>query len=168
MVKGMEKIFCFLRARGIYFIALILALSILALATPVASYDDGSDVTVFWYWALNVNRNSGDIWFNTSKLAVLGAILETAIIGVTVSLLFKVLAWLVKGETTGKQKQIRIFLLLSGIFLILAAMGYMIGTEAYIENAWQRYNVGFGLVASFIGSGISFILLVPHWKERDT
>ncbi len=137
-------------------------LAIIGLLTPVAFviYSEGG--LFFWLWALNLRTNTGEVWFNTDTLAMVGAVLETIVIILAILILVFTVFQLRKD---GKNlKRIKIMWLICGILLAVAPIGYVIGAEFYISGFWTNYSVGFGIIGPFIAAAIT-ILAIFIYKD---
>ena len=134
-------------------------LAIAALCLPVAFrlFNDGTGI-YFWLWALNIDTGSAEIWFNDSMIAVVGAILETAVIVVAIVILIFVTKS-IKNDSN-KAKKIDALLILAAILLVISPVGYIIGGDAYQHNFWAKYTPHFGLIGLFIAAGLVIITII--------
>jgi hypothetical protein len=137
-------------------------LALIGLITPVAYviYSEGG--LFFWLWALNIRTNTGEIWFNTDTLAMVGAVTETIVIILAIVIILFTVFQVRKGEKN--LKRIKILWLICGFLLTLAPIGYIIGAEFYISEFWTNYSVGFGIIGPFIAAAI-IILGIFFYKD---
>ncbi len=130
--------------------------TIVAVLTPATT---GDSVLYQWLWALRI-WNDGEVDFNKFMIAIVGAVLETAVLAVAIVLML-FLALKLKKEST--VKGMNGILLACLIMLMAAPVGYIIGAVVgYGWDYWIENFALFGIYGPFIAAGlviIAFILL---------
>jgi hypothetical protein len=141
---------------------LIAIIALISLLSPAAyrTFNDGG--IYFWLWALNISTDTGYLWFNTDALALFGAIAETLVI--IIAMLILIYTGISIKREKKNQKIIKIFLLISGTLLILAPLGYIIGSMFYQTDFWGTYSPSFGIIGPFIAAAIAFITIFLYKK----
>ena len=141
---------------------LIAVIALISLLTPAAyrTFDGGG--IYFWLWALNISTDTGYLWFNTDALALFGAIAETLVIVISMIILIYT-GFIIKREKKN-HKIIKIYLFISGILLILAPLGYIIGSMFYQTDFWGIYSPSFGIIGPFIAAALAFITIFLYKK----
>ncbi len=130
--------------------------TIVAVLTPATT---GDPVLYQWLWALRI-WNDGEVDFNKFMIAIVGAVLETAVLAVAIVLML-FLALKLKKEST--VKGMNGILLACLIMLMAAPVGYIIGAVVgFGGDYWIENFALFGIYGPFIAAGlviIAFILL---------
>jgi hypothetical protein len=153
-----------LRELSWIFILAASALGVCGLLFPVVMKNDFS----YDVWMIALERDSdGDFRFNDDAIAVVGAVIETAIVILSVIFLIVLMLKLLKKKEMNKL--LKTLLLLSAIFLIVSPVGYSIGASVSYDDFWGRYIAGFGLIAPLIASGIAwfYYTLLVIMKNRE-
>ena len=130
-------------------------IAVIAILTPVAYVLYTGGGLYFWLWALNIRTDTGEIWFNTDTLALVGAVLETFVIVLAILIL---ISTVLKIRNKGiNLRKVKILWLFCGILLIIAPIGYIIGGQFYATNFWNTYSPGFGVIGLFIAAALAII-----------
>jgi MFS family permease len=130
--------------------------TIVAVLTPATT---GDPVLYQWLWALRI-WNDGEVDFNRFTIAIVGAVLETAVLAVAIVLMLLLALKLKKGSTV---KGMYGIMLACFIMLVAAPVGYIIGAAVgYGEDYWIENFALFGIYGPFIAAGlliVSFLFL---------
>jgi hypothetical protein len=132
--------------------------TIVGVLTPAAMGYLSFSTVYIWLWALNV-KIPGSTWFNEDEIAVVGAVLETAVLAVAIILMLLLAIKLKKGSEVKGMNGIMLACL---IMLVAAPVGYIIGAVAWDPWFWIDHFAGFGIYGPFIAAGlviVSFIFL---------
>lgn len=142
-------------------IAIIFA--IIALSVPVAFRAHATYNTYFWLSALNLRTDTGEMWYNSDSLAIIGAVLEILVIIIAMLLLLFSVIRLYQEKLS--EKLGKLIFLVAGLLLIISPLGYIILANLYVSDFWSIYTPCFGIISSFIAAGIS-ILTIFLYKRK--